>query len=78
MQNDDPAGSELPIGLALYFRESELALRWRMSERTLQRWRQAGKVPRYLRLGGRVLYPIADVLAFEAGVVSGRHDGVQP
>ena len=78
MQNDDPAGSELPIGLALYLRESELALRWRMSERTLQRWRQAGKVPRHLRLGGPVLYPIADVLAFEAGRVSDRRDRVQP
>lgn len=77
MQNDDPAGSELPIGLALYFRESELALRWRMSERTLQRWRQAGKVPRYLRLGGRVLYPIADVLAFEAGAAAGGRGGVR-
>jgi len=78
MQNDDLAGSELPLGLALYLRESELALRWRMSERTLQRWRQAGKVPRHLRLGGRVLYPIADVLAFEAGRVSDRRDQVQP
>ena len=78
MKNEDHAGSELPIGLVLYLRESELALRWRMSERTLQRWRQAGKVPRYLRLGGRVFYPIADVLAFEAGVVSGGHDRVQP
>ena len=44
----------------------------------LQRWRQAGKVPRHLRLGGRVLYPIADVLAFEAGRVSARRDRVQP
>ena len=78
MQNDDLAGSELPIGLALYLRESELALRWRMSERTLQRWRQAGKVPRYLRLGGRILYPIADVLAFEAGRVADGRDKVQP
>jgi hypothetical protein len=78
MQNDDLAGSDLPIGLVLYLRESELALRWRMSERTLQRWRQAGKVPRYLRLGGRVLYPIADVLAFEAGRVSARRHRVQP
>ena len=77
MQNDDLAGSELPLGLALYLRESELALRWRMSERTLQRWRQAGKVPRHLRLGGRVLYPIADVLAFEAGAVFGGRGGVR-
>lgn len=78
MLKDDLAGSDLPIGLVFYLRESELALRWRMSERTLQRWRQAGKVPRHLRLGGRVLYPIGDVLAFEAGRVASRRGEVQP
>ena len=78
MQNDDPAGSELPIRLALYLRESELALRWRMSERTLQRWRQAGDVPRHLRLGGRILYLLTDVQAFEADRVSGDRKAVQP
>ena len=59
MQNDGHAGSGLPIGLALYLREFELALRWRHVGADAQRSPQAGKVPRYLRLGGRVLYPIA-------------------
>ena len=34
--------------------ESELAKRWRRSPRTLQRWRENGTSPAYLRLGGRV------------------------
>ena len=73
MQNDyPPAGSGLPISLVTYLRESELALRWRTSVRTLQRWRQAGKGPRYLRLDRRILYLLADVEVFEAGLFSAQ------
>jgi hypothetical protein len=44
----------------------ELADRWRLSGRTLEKWRQAGRGPRYLRVGGRVLYPLEEVARFEA------------
>lgn len=43
----------------------ELAARWRMSVRTLDRWRAVGYGPTWLALGGRVLYRLADVAAFE-------------
>jgi hypothetical protein len=36
-----------------------------MSHRTLERWRWEGKGPRYLKVGGRVLYRLADIEAFE-------------
>lgn len=49
----------------------ELAVRWRLSGRTLEKWRQEGRGPRYLRVGGRVLYPAAEVAAFEAAGLQG-------
>ena len=47
-------------------REFELAERWRISTRTLQRWRRDGTGPAWLLIGGRVLYRLQDILAFEA------------
>jgi hypothetical protein len=52
----------------LFWRESELASRWRMSVRTLQRWRRAGSGPPWLKIGGRVVYDLADIRAFEGQV----------
>ena len=43
----------------------ELAARWNLSPRTLERWRWVGIGPRFLKLGGRVAYRLADVEAFE-------------
>lgn len=43
----------------------ELAQRWRLSPRTLERWRCAGTGPAWLQLNGRVAYRVVDVLAFE-------------
>jgi predicted DNA-binding transcriptional regulator AlpA len=52
----------------------ELAERWNISRRTLDRWRWAGEGPRFLKLGGRVVYRIADIEAFEAAHVRSRTD----
>ena len=46
--------------------QRDLACRWSMSERTLERWRWLGQGPRFMKLGGRVAYRIQDVEAFEA------------
>ena len=45
--------------------QKELARRWGLSHRTLERWRYAGQGPAFLKLGGRVLYRREDVEAFE-------------
>ena len=45
--------------------ERELACHWRISQRTLQRWREAGTGPPWFRIGGRVLYGRDEVRAFE-------------
>lgn len=52
------------------FTVHELADRWRLSPRTLERWRANGVGPVWLRLNGRVLYRIADVEAYEAAHLS--------
>ena len=45
--------------------QSELAARWRISPRTLERWRFTGEGPRFCKIGGRVTYREDDVIAFE-------------
>ena len=48
----------------------ELAARWKISHRTLERWRWAQEGPRYLKIGGRVVCRVSDVEAFEREVQS--------
>ena len=48
------------------FHQRDLARRWSLSERTLERWRWLGQGPRFLKIGGRVLYRLEDIEAFEA------------
>jgi hypothetical protein len=49
----------------------ELAQRWRISGRTLEKWRQDRCGPPYLKIGGRVVYRLEDVEAFEAEQLRG-------
>jgi hypothetical protein len=37
-----------------------------MSPRTLERWRWTGEGPRYLKLGGRIVYREDDIEEYEA------------
>jgi hypothetical protein len=53
----------------------ELAARWKISHRTLERWRWAQEGPRYLKLGGRVVYRLTDIEAFERDVQSVMQEG---
>ena len=50
--------------------QKELAARWKISHRTLERWRWVQEGPRYLKIGGRVVYRLSDVEAFERQVQS--------
>ncbi|WP_103761360.1 MULTISPECIES: helix-turn-helix transcriptional regulator [Roseovarius] len=45
--------------------QHDLAFRWRVSRRTLERWRAQGRGPDWLKICGRVLYRRSDVEAFE-------------
>ena len=39
----------------------ELAARWNLSPRTLERWRFTGEGPQFVKLGGRVVYRFEDI-----------------
>jgi predicted DNA-binding transcriptional regulator AlpA len=45
--------------------ENELAQRWGVSPKTLQRWRSEGRGPHYLKLSKRVTYPLEVVTEYE-------------
>ena len=49
-----------------HFNQVQLARRWSISPRTLERWRWLGQGPQFLKIGGRVVYRLDDVEAYEA------------
>jgi hypothetical protein len=49
-----------------HLHQVELARRWHLSPRTLERWRWLDQGPPYLKVGGRVVYRLEDIEAFEA------------
>lgn len=49
-----------------HLNQVQLSRRWSLSHRTLERWRSQGTGPRYLKVGGRVVYRLQDIEAFEA------------
>jgi hypothetical protein len=57
-----------------HFNQVDLARRWNISPRTLERWRWLKKGPAYLKIGGHVVYELSAVEAFEN---SQRHPGSQ-
>jgi predicted site-specific integrase-resolvase len=46
-------------------KERELAQRWCVSQRTLQRWRKEGYGPPWLTIGGNIRYRLSDIEHFE-------------
>ena len=49
-----------------HLNQIDRARRWSISPRTLERWRWLGQGPRYIKIGGRVVYRVEEVEAFEA------------
>ena len=49
--------------------QKDLAKRWLISPRTLEQWRWQGRGPLYLKIGGRVVYRLSDIEAFESARV---------
>ncbi|ATQ56759.1 helix-turn-helix transcriptional regulator [Paracoccus yeei] len=48
-----------------HLNQIDLADRWNISHRTLERWRWTGEGPRFVKLGGRVVYRLEDVEEYE-------------
>ena len=51
--------------LANHLTQLDLARRWRLSPRSLERWRTTGQGPIFLKVGKRIVYRVEDVIAFE-------------
>ena len=60
------AGLSDPFTLPRYLTQRELADRWRISPRTLERWRAEGYGPPWIVLGGSIRYRLGDIETFEA------------
>jgi hypothetical protein len=61
-------------GSLCHLTQLDLARRWRLSPRTLERWRWLGQGPAYLKLGNAIAYRLDDVEAFE---VAQRRSGAE-
>ena len=48
-----------------HLNQVELAARWKISPRTLERWRWTGDGPAFIKIGGRVVYRLEDVETYE-------------
>ena len=48
-----------------FINQIELARRWGVSPRTLERWRWLGEGLPFIKLGGRVVYRLSDIEAYE-------------
>lgn len=42
-----------------------LSGRWQVKAQTLQKWRSDNVGPKYIKIGGRVMYRIEDVIQYE-------------
>jgi hypothetical protein len=54
---------------ARHWNQVELSRHWCISPRTLERWRWLKKGPAYLKIGGRIVYRLCDIEAYEAAQV---------
>ena len=48
-----------------FWNESQLAQRWKLSLKTLQRWRSEGIGPVFVKMRSSVFYPIGEIILFE-------------
>jgi hypothetical protein len=62
---------------ARHLNQIELARRWSLSPRTLERWRWQRVGPGYLKIGGRVVYPLEAVQAYESAQTRGPESTTQ-
>jgi hypothetical protein len=60
------ASKSLSTDRVRHLTQLDLARRWRMSPRTLERWRYQQVGPSYLKMEGHVIYTAEDVCAYEA------------
>jgi hypothetical protein len=65
LARDNAIQKEQLLMTTKHLNQIELSRRWSLSHRTLERWRWLRKGPPYLKIGGRVVYELAQIEAFE-------------
>ncbi|MES2728986.1 MAG: DNA-binding protein [Pseudomonadota bacterium] len=58
-----------------HLNQYDLAKRWRMSQRTLERWRWMRQGPPYLKVGYKVVYRLCDIEAYEIASLRNTGEG---
>ena len=58
------------------FTETELAHRWNVSIKTLQRWRSEERGPPYIKLSKAVRYPVDEIVTYEQAIREGMSNEV--
>ncbi|WP_205958316.1 helix-turn-helix transcriptional regulator [Qipengyuania sediminis] len=58
----------------IFLTTTDIALRWQISKRTLEGWRDKGIGPNYHKIGNRVRYHIDDIERFERVWSSHHYD----
>lgn len=51
--------------MTVFMNQVDVSRRWKVSERTLERWRWSGVGPKFVKIGGRVKYRPEDIEAYE-------------
>ena len=65
MSKYQPAATRRDGTAVRHINQRQLAERWDVSVRTLERWRSEGKGPPYLKLGRHVTYDLCDIATYE-------------
>lgn len=63
----------------IHLNKYQLAKRWGLAPRTIDRWRWEGNGPQHLKIGGRIMYRVIDVEAFETQCLrdsTEKHNGI--
>ena len=60
-----------------HLNQVQLSRRWSLSPRTLERWRWLKEGPRYLKIGGRVVYTLEDIEAYESKQAKSANPGLE-
>jgi len=58
-------GNEHTRSASSFLKEDQLAARWQLSVKALQRWRLIGEGPSFVRLGRAIRYRSSDIEDFE-------------
>ena len=61
--------------LPTHLNQAELARRWKVSERSLERYRSEGVGPIFTKIVGRIIYSLDDIKSYEEASRHVPHNG---